>query len=81
MSPVKRLLLVAPRVKVPPASCELALESFVKRVIWKAKSDSSRAPDVSANDCQNGVAPDAAMVWNPRPIKPEIGEVNNEAEV
>lgn len=77
MSPVNRLLFTAPKLNVPPGSSWFAFESFVKRVIWKANSGSSSAPEVSANDCQNGVAPDEAMLWKPRPIKPEIGALSN----
>lgn len=77
MSPVNRLLFTAPRVKVPPGSKVFALVSLVKRVIWNAKSGLSRVPEVSAKDCQNGVAPDDAMLWKPKPIRPEMGAVRS----
>ena len=77
MLPVYKLVLVAPRLKVPPYSSVLGFEAFVKRVSWKAKSGLSSVPEVDAKDSQKGVAPEDAMVWKPRPIRPEMGAVSS----
>ena len=76
MSPVKRLLFVAPRLNVPPYSNCSAFVSFVKRVSWNANSGLSSWPDDVA-DCQKGVALEDAIDWKPIPIKPEIGAWSN----
>ena len=72
MVPVYRLEFNAPIVKVPPGSRDLAWEMLEKRVIWKAITGSSHAPD-EASVCQKGSAPDAAMDCHARPIKPDTG--------
>lgn len=69
--------MTAPRLKAPPGSKLLALESLVNLVSWNANSELSSVSLVSANDCQNGVAPDAAILWKARPINPESGVVRS----
>lgn len=79
MSPVYKLEFKAPIVKVPPGSRVLTWEILVKRVIWKAITGSSHAPE-EASVCQNGSAPDEAIDCHARPIKPDTGASRRPSE-
>ena len=48
-------------------------------VRWNAINGESQAFSVTSV-CQNGVAPDDAIVWNPRPNKPDTGLVKSPDE-
>ena len=69
-----------PIVKLPPGSRDLAWEMLVKRVIWKAITGSSHAPE-EARVCQKGSAPDEAIDCHARPIKPETGDSRRPLEM
>lgn len=81
MSPVNRVLFVAPSVNVPPGSRALALVTLVYRVNWKAISGLSSVPGVLTSVCQNGVAFDDAISSKARPISPERGALRSCAVV
>ena len=81
MFPVNSEEFVEPRLNVPPGSSCCALESLTNRVSWNAMRGSSSVPSLFASASQNGVAPDEAMVWKPRPISPETGWLNRFEEI
>jgi hypothetical protein len=80
MSPVYKLEFNVPMVKVPPGSRVLTWEMLLKRVIWKVITGSSHEPD-EASVCQKGSAPEAAIDFHARPIKPEMGDERRPLEM
>ena len=73
MVPMYRLEFNAPTVKVPPGSRGLAWETLEKRVIWKAITGSSHAPD-EASVCRKDSVPDAAIDCHTGPMREHLGD-------